>query len=143
MDENKSVLRKKQIKNILVVVLLVIYVFFIYQVWELCQYGGLYSHLIRIVPALCILLVGLVIWIFLRFNLLKNNEKHSSNRYFSLLTLIGFISITLFFGGKIVYSAIPYNGALSWKLDEFCRKKRFHLLTIIYMKMAWKVYLQN
>ena len=31
------------------------------------------------------------------------------------------------FGGRIVYSAVPYHGALSWKLDEWMRKKEVEL----------------
>ena len=38
--------------------------------------------------------------------------------------MILLIAATLFFGGRIVYSAVPYHGALSWKLDEWMRKKR-------------------
>lgn len=34
---------------------------------------------------------------------------------------------TLFFGGRIVYSAIPYHGALSWKMEEWLHKKEIKL----------------
>lgn len=30
---------------------------------------------------------------------------------------------TIYFGGRIIYSAIPYNGHLSWKLDELWKKR--------------------
>ncbi|HIU02833.1 MAG TPA: hypothetical protein IAB63_06225 [Candidatus Onthocola gallistercoris] len=35
--------------------------------------------------------------------------------------------ITVFFGYRIVYSAIPYNGALSWKVDEWLHKREVRL----------------
>ena len=35
------------------------------------------------------------------------------------LALLG----TIYFGGRIIYSAIPYNGHLSWKLDELWKKR--------------------
>ena len=38
-----------------------------------------------------------------------------------------FIIATLFFGGRIAYSAIPYHGALSWEIDEWMRKKEIKL----------------
>lgn len=41
--------------------------------------------------------------------------------------MILLIAATLFFGGRIVYSAIPYHGALSWELDEWMRKKEVEL----------------
>ena len=41
--------------------------------------------------------------------------------------MILLIAATLFFGGRIVYSAVPYHGALSWKLDEWMRKKEVEL----------------
>ena len=31
------------------------------------------------------------------------------------------------FGGRIIYSAIPYNGALSWKIDEWRNQKKIEL----------------
>lgn len=30
---------------------------------------------------------------------------------------------TVYFGGRIVYSAIPYHGALSWRIDAWRRQK--------------------
>lgn len=33
----------------------------------------------------------------------------------------------LYFAGRIVYSAIPYHGALSWKIDEWMHKKEVKL----------------
>ena len=37
------------------------------------------------------------------------------------------VIVTLLFGGGIVYSAIPYNGALSWKIQEWKTKKEIKL----------------
>jgi hypothetical protein len=41
--------------------------------------------------------------------------------------IIIFIAVTIFLGGLIIYSAISYNGALSWKLDEWKGQKEVKL----------------
>lgn len=37
------------------------------------------------------------------------------------------VALTILFGGRIIYSAIPYNGALSWKIDEWRNQKKIEL----------------
>ena len=34
---------------------------------------------------------------------------------------------TVYFGGRIIYSGLPYNGALSWKIDELRNKRKVEL----------------
>ncbi len=41
--------------------------------------------------------------------------------------IVVLVLITVFFGYRIVYSAIPYNGALSWKVDEWLHKREVRL----------------
>lgn len=43
------------------------------------------------------------------------------------IEMIIFIGATLFFGGRIIYAAIPYNGALSWKIEDLWHKKEIPL----------------
>ena len=43
------------------------------------------------------------------------------------IELIIALVVTLFAGGGIAYAAVPYHGALSWKLDEWQHKKEVSL----------------
>ena len=117
----------KYIYKICMAIQLGIYVFSLYQLWHLCQSGGLRRHL----PLLALGLISfLSVWV-LRLILLKCNTKEENVRATEKKKLrvesILFVAVTLFWGGCIVYSAVPYHGALSWKLDEWMRKKEITL----------------
>lgn len=57
---------------------------------------------------------------------LNVNEKNRGHKAFWLEILLAF-SGTIYFGGNIVYSALPYHGALSWKIDAWRRQKEVTL----------------
>lgn len=103
------------------------YIFSLYQLWHLCQYGGLRSHM----PALFLGLSGFVIvfilGLILRRYCIKEEGERQVEKKRLHITAILFIVVTIFFGVRMVYSAIPYHGALSWKLDEWMRKKEIAL----------------
>ncbi|WP_455363049.1 hypothetical protein [Vagococcus elongatus] len=66
---------------------------------------------------------GGLVYVYLKIKFFnKGEQKRGSPRFFYVM-IISFILTTFFLGGKIVISAIPYNGALSWKLEAFFRKK--------------------
>lgn len=103
---------------------LLCYIPMMYQLWHLCQYGGLRKHLPILVFWMMACSSTLFLWLIARRTFKKNmkgNHKKSKYHYFEILI---FVVITVFFCGKIIYSAIPYHGALSWKLDEAVRQRK-------------------
>lgn len=106
---------------------LVCYIFTLYQVWHLCQYGGLQSH----ISALILGIIGFgstgILWLISRRYHLKAGCEDREKRKLLKIEFFIFIIATLFFGGKTVYSAIPYHGALSWEIDEWMHKKEINL----------------
>lgn len=105
----------------------VAYIYTLYQLWHLCQYGGLRSHIMALGFGMALSGITAVLWfvskIYLRKNGLGIREK---NKIFYGKRII-FVLTTLFFAGSIVYTAIPYHGHLSWKIDEWRRKKEIAL----------------
>lgn len=106
---------------------LLFYIFNLYQLWHLCQYGGLRRH----IPMLVLGIIGLggilVLWLISRMYNQKVDLGDNKNKKLFYMEMILLIAATLFFGGRIVYSAIPYHGALSWELDEWMHKKEVEL----------------
>ena len=106
---------------------LIVYIFMLYQFWHLCQYGGLRRH----IPMLALGIIGLVgtvvLWLISKRHNQEVNSGDNGNKKLFYTEMILLIAATLFFGGRIVYSAVPYHGALSWKLDEWMRKKEVEL----------------
>ena len=106
---------------------LILYIFMLYQFWHLCQYGGLRRH----IPMLALDIIGLVgtvvLWLISKRHNQEVNSGDNGNKKLFYTEMILLIAATLFFGGRIVYSAVPYHGALSWKLDEWMRKKEVEL----------------
>jgi hypothetical protein len=70
------------------------------------------------------MIIALLITFILRLILRRQKQKQKN---FFMMEIILFTAATLLFGGRIVYSAIPYHGELSWKLDEWKRKKEVTL----------------
>lgn len=52
---------------------------------------------------------------------------HRQSRKLFWIEIVAIVLLTAFFAGRIIYSAIPYHGALSWKVDEWMRKKEVPL----------------
>lgn len=99
------------------------YIITLYYSWHLCQYGGVKRHL----PMLVLGIVGMVVMFILRaIAKSKVKERNTSKKIF-YTELVIFLVFFIWFAGKIVYAAIPYHGALSWKIDEWMRKKEVKL----------------
>lgn len=99
------------------------YIPIMYQLWHLCQYGGLMRHLSILIFWAIICAVTLILWLIARWELQKNATGNARKSKLYYLEVLIFVAITVFFCGKIVYSAIPYHGALSWKLDAFFHQR--------------------
>lgn len=103
---------KKMIDSIL----LILYTLCFYTLWQLCQWGGVRSHLRRLLPLAVLLLITLIVKLVLRHKGFR--ASHARAR------VAAFAGITALFGGLIVYSAVPYHGQLSWKIDDLLHHKK-------------------
>ncbi|MCD8097739.1 MAG: hypothetical protein LUE31_06865 [Lachnospiraceae bacterium] len=102
--------------------MLLFYISGLYQLWRLCQYGGVRRRLPGLTVSAAAFLLCLILWLVSRRGR-PERESGRRKRVIFLLELALFAGTTLFFGTKIVRAATPYNGALSWKLDEWRRKR--------------------
>lgn len=107
---------------------LLLYVFVLYQLWHLCQYGGLKNHLPMLVFGIIAVTVTFFLWLISKRYKCEDVSNGSRRTILLRVEIVVFILVTLYFGGRIVYSAIPYNGALSWEIDELRRKKEIKLV---------------
>ena len=103
-------------KKIVDYILLLLYTACLYTLWQLCQWGGVRSHLRRLLPLAALLLIALSVKLVLR-----HKGFHASHIRARVATFAG---ITVLFGGLILYSAIPYHGQLSWKIDDLLHHKK-------------------
>lgn len=104
------------------------YVFTLYQLWHLCQYGGTGHHIILTAIGLVGFIAMFIAWMVSKFIMGKTKENSKRiSRKIVYLEMTVLILVSVWFAGKIVYSAIPYHGALSWKIDEWIRKKEVTL----------------
>lgn len=108
-------------------VCLVSYLYFLWRLYRLFWLGGLRNHLIPLGVSAVICFISCVLWVFFRIKAKENGELEEGKKLQFLAGLAIFLLGTAYFGGRIVYTAMPYNGALSWKLDELLHKKTFTL----------------
>lgn len=102
-------------KNIIDSILLILYTLCFYTLWQLCQWGGVRSHLKRLLPLVALLFIGILIKLLLRHRGFRAPYRRARITFF--------VVITLYFGARIVYSAIPYHGQLSWKIQDILHHK--------------------
>ena len=102
------------------------YLFFMYLLCRLCRLGGLNRYLLPLAVSGSVSFLFCVLWVFSRIRAKEEGERPGKGILFWAEILL-FILGTAYFGGKIVYSATPYHGALAWKLDELQRKKEVTL----------------
>lgn len=106
---------------------LLFYIFTLYYLWHLCQYGGIRRHM----PILAFGVIGIVgtfvLWLISRRSFKRDNFESFRKKNIFYVEIAIFIITTLFFGGRIVYSGMKYNGALSWKIDKWLHQKEITL----------------
>lgn len=72
--------------------------------------------------------VFFILWlIFRKHNEHKQEEALKNKKNIFYMEVVLFFLATFYFSGRIIYSALPYNGALSWKIDEWMRKRDVEL----------------
>lgn len=107
------------------------YVILLYEIWQLCQYGGVRSHLPMLAAAFLLFAAGGILWLTTGWRIRQERAEETGNgkkRAKLWLGLAVMLIATIYFGGRIIYSAVPYNGALSWKLQEWRNKKKVELV---------------
>lgn len=109
---------KKKLKPLVDYIILVLYSICMYILWKLCKLGGIHYWLRMMLPFVILLIILLLVRLILR-------HRGYRASYFKF-RLVLFVAISLVFGGMIVHTAIPYNGALSWKIDDFLNHKKIN-----------------
>lgn len=109
---------KKTLKPLVDYIILVLYSICMYILWKLCKLGGIHYWLRMMLPFVILLIILLLVRLILR----HRGYRASCFKF----RLVLFVAISLVFGGMIVHTAIPYNGALSWKIDDFLNHKKIN-----------------
>lgn len=120
MQMNGGIDMKQKLKFLVDYITLVLYSICMYILWKLCKFGGTYYWLRIMLPFVILLIILLLVRLILR-------HRGYRASYFKF-RLVLFIAISLVFGGMIVHTAIPYNGALSWKIDDFLNHKKIKFI---------------
>lgn len=107
---------RKTLKSSSDYIILFLYAACMYLLWKLCLLGDL-RYWMRIMLPFAILLTVLVV---IRLVLRARGYKASHFK----VRMGCFVAITLIFAAMIIHTAIPYNGALSWKVDDYFNHKK-------------------
>lgn len=94
--------------------------------WHLCQYGGIRKNLPPLALSIAGCVISFVLWEISRRKCQKEGTQWKRGSTFYVKCIL-FLGATIYFSGQIIVSAIPYHGALSWKIDEWKRKKEISL----------------
>lgn len=118
----------KRINRICAVVSLFCYLLCLYALCQLCQTGAQARRLIPFLIAggmvFCLSFIG---WLISELRIRRSEAVRTKKNAAFWGCLVIILLATTYFGSRIVYSAIPYHGALSWKMDEWRRKKQVAL----------------
>lgn len=94
------------------------YLLVLFHLSNLCMYGGLTFNLLLIFLTMGCLIAAFAVWF--------TSGKHEKGKFRPAMIVL-LVMGTLIFGIRIVYSAIPYNGELSWFLDDIVSRKKVEL----------------
>ena len=93
---------------------LVFYIATLYQLWHLCQYGGLRSHVFKLAVVILWLACTFLIWMIGRKRYKKVDSVDRSRKQIVYIELAVIFAATIFFGGRIIYSCLLYT-SIRWK----------------------------
>ena len=96
------------------------YIFVLYHLSALCCYGGVKRHLLW-------MLLGLLVFCATLIYLLITDTPKIKNKTAFLVKLMSLIGATVLFTSNIIYSAIPYNGKLAWKIQDLIHTREVTL----------------
>mgnify|MGYP004638732743 FL=1 len=96
------------------------YIFNFYHLSVLCRYGGVKRHLLWMLLGLLVFCAALI------YLFITDTPKVKSKTAF-LVKLMTVIGATILFASSIIYSAIPYNGKLAWKIQDLIHTREVAL----------------
>lgn len=96
------------------------YIFDLYHLSVLCRYGGAKRHLLW-------MLLGLLVFCAVLIYLLITDTPKVKSKTAFLVKLMALIGATVLFASSIIYSAIPYNGKLAWKIQDLIHTREVAL----------------
>lgn len=123
MDEQKGRLILKNKKELIDGILLFLYGLLAYFCWRLAKFGEFKQRGKIIFIAFALLVVFLLIKFYFR-----NKEEQPKNAGLFKVKLGIFLALSFLFGGLILYEAVPYHGALSWKIQEWRNHKKIQVV---------------
>ncbi len=122
---------------------IVCYLFVMFHIADWCWEGKGVVHM----PAILLGGVGFVcslsFYIYKKVGFLKENVSITPNRKVVILAVLAIVLGTLYSGGKILYSALPHHGELSYYLDEKLNKRDYKLHNKNYFETGFQGILED
>ncbi len=109
----------KVIHKISPVLILAGYFYILYEGYFLCQFGGVRYHGQKMAVGAATMAVGFLFWLITRKK--AKEQQAGKKQYLWIAELVAAGAATIICGAAVIRTAIPYNGALSWKIDEWRR----------------------
>ena len=109
----------KVIHKISPVLILAGYFYILYEGYFLCQFGGVRYHGQKMAVGAAVMAAGFLIWLITRKK--AKEQQAGKKQYLWIAELVAAAAATIICGAAVIRTAIPYNGALSWKIDEWRR----------------------
>ena len=109
----------KVIHKISPVLILAGYFYVLYEGYFLCQFGGVRYHGQKMAVGAAVMAVGFLFWLITRKK--AKEQQAGKKQYLWIAELVAAAAATIICGAAVIRTAIPYNGALSWKIDEWRR----------------------
>ena len=109
----------KVIHKISPVLILAGYFYILYEGYFLCQFGGVRYHGQKMAVGAAVMAVGFLFWLITRKK--AKEQQAGKKQYLWIAELVAAGAATIICGAAVIRTAIPYNGALSWKIYEWRR----------------------
>lgn len=109
----------KVIHKISPVLILAGYFYILYEGYFLCQFGGVRYHGQKMAVGAAVMAVGFFFWLITRKK--AKEQQAGKKQYLWIAELVAAGAATIICGAAVIRTAIPYNGALSWKIYEWRR----------------------
>ena len=109
----------KVIHKIGPVLILLGYFYILYEGYFLCQFGGVRYHGQKMAVGAAVMAVGFLFWLITRKK--AKEQQAGKKQYLWIAELVAAGAATIICGAAVIRTAIPYNGALSWKIYEWRR----------------------
>lgn len=108
---------------------LLLYMVLLWRIFCLCKYGGSWGDVYGLVPLGVGIILCFFLWLLAKCLREKGETEQNQELKKGILRfeLLLFAASTVAFCANVIHAAIPYNGALSWKLEEWFTQKEVRL----------------